>query len=83
MGTGKRLNPSNVTISRLDKTYNDPLAKKIRYEARKRGLNLKIPVCYSNERVINTNNVIASCMFVPSVAGLTMAYYVIEKVINS
>lgn len=82
MGTGKRLNPSNVIITRLDKTENDPLAKKIRYEARRRGLSLKIPVVCSKEVALNNDRVVASSIFVPSTAGLLMAYFVIEKVIN-
>ena len=80
MGTGKRLNPSDVIITRLDKTSNDPLAKKIRYEARKLGLNLKIPVVCSKEEPISSDRV---SIFVPSVAGLYIAHYIIEKVINS
>lgn len=82
MGTGKRLNPSNVIITRLDKTNNDPLAKKMRYEARKRGLKLNIPVVCSKEEPINNDRIIASSIFVPSTAGLMLAYYIIEKVIN-
>ena len=82
MGTGKRLNPSNVIITRLDKTSNDPLAKKMRYEARKRGLKLNIPVVCSKEEPINNERIIASSIFVPSTAGLMLAYYIIEKVIN-
>ena len=82
MGTGKRLNPSNVIITRLDKTSNDPLAKKMRYVARKRGLKLNIPVVCSKEEPINKDRVIASSIFVPSTAGLMLAYYIIEKVIN-
>lgn len=82
MGTGKRLNPSNVIITRLDKTSNDPLAKKMRYEARKRGLKLNVPVVCSKEEPINKDRVIASSIFVPSTAGLMLAYYIIEKVIN-
>lgn len=82
MGTGKRLNPSNVIITRLDKTSNDPLAKKMRYEARKRGLKLNIPVVCSKEEPINKDRIIASSIFVPSTAGLMLAYYIIEKVIN-
>lgn len=82
MGTGKRLNPSNVIITRLDKTSNNPLAKKMRYEARKRGLKLNIPVVCSKEEPINNDRIIASSIFVPSTAGLMLAYYIIEKVIN-
>ena len=82
MGTGKRLNPSNVIITRLDKTSNDPLAKKMRYEARKRGLKLNIPVVCSKEEPINNDRIIASSILVPLTAGLMLAYYIIEKVIN-
>lgn len=82
MGTGKRLNPSSVIITRLDKTSNDALAKKIRYEARKRGLSLKIPVCCSKEEALNKDKIVSSSIFVPSTAGLLIAYYVIEKVIK-
>ena len=82
MGTGKRHNPSNVIIRRLDKTSNDPLAKKMRYEARKRGLKLNIPVVCSKEEPINNEHIIASSIFVPSTAGLMLAYYIIEKVVN-
>ena len=82
MGTGKRLNPSNVIITRLDKTSNDPLAKKMRYEARKRGLKLNIPVVCSKEEPINNDRIISSSIFVPSTAVLMLAYYIIEKVIN-
>ena len=82
MGTGKRLNPSNVIITRLDKTSNDPLAKKMRYEARKRGLKLNIPVVCSKEEPINNDRIIASSFFVPSTAGLMLTYYRIEKVLN-
>lgn len=83
LGTGKKLNPDNVVITTLDKTCNDKLAKKLRYEVKKENLNLKIPVCYSNEKAIENSKEISSCIFVPSCAGLKIAHYIIEKVINS
>lgn len=83
LGTGKRLNPQNVIISRLDKTINDPLAKKIRYEAKKLGLNTKIPVVYACDMPLNNENTISSAIFAPSVAGIYLAYYVINDIITS
>ena len=82
MGTGKRLNPSMVKISTLNKTYNDPLSKKIRYEAKKMGINTNIPVVFSEELPYNSDNVVASSIFVPSCAALNIAYYVIKKIIK-
>lgn len=83
LGTGKRLNPSFVKISRLDKTNNDPLAKKVREMAKKAKLDMKVPVVYSDESPINNDKEIASAIFVPATAGIFIAYYVINDIINS
>lgn len=82
MGTGKRLNPSEVIVTRLDKTFGDPLAKKLRNEARKLGLSLKVTVVCSKEETLNNDRVVASSIFVPSTAGLNIAYVVLKKVIG-
>lgn len=82
MGTGKRLDPRNLLITTLDKTYNDRLAKSVRNKVRKSNLSLKIPVVATNDATINNEVVISSSIFVPSYAGLLLAYFVIEKVIN-
>lgn len=82
MGTGKRLNPGEVIITRLDKTSGDPLAKKVRTEARKLNLSLKITVVCSKEEPLNNDRVVASSIFVPSTAGLNIAYLVLKKVIG-
>lgn len=82
LGTGKKLNPEYLKITTLDKTENDPLAKKLRNIARKENLNLKIPVVFSNEKSINTLNTIGSCIFVPSVAGIYLANYIFLDIIK-
>lgn len=80
LGTGKRLNPEYVKISRLDKTKNDPLAKKMRELARKNNIDMKIPVVYSEEESISTNKTkISSSIFVPQSAGILIAYYIIKE----
>lgn len=82
LGTGKRIDPTSVIITTLDKTINDKLAKKVRSEARKRGLNLKIPVVYSKELPNDKSIGITSSVFVPNVAGIYLAYFVIKKIIS-
>lgn len=82
MGTGKRLNPSEVVITRLDKTAGDPLAKKVRTLARKKNLNLKIPVVTSKELPVTSGSTVSSSIFVPSTAGLHLAYYIFEKIVK-
>ena len=83
LGTGKKLNPEYLKITTLDKTENDPFAKKLRNIARKENLSLKVPVVFSSENAINTQNIIGSCIFVPSVAGIYLANYIFLDIIKA
>lgn len=76
LGTGKKLNPLKLEITTLDKTYNDPLAKKFRSELRKRNIDLNIPVVFSSEEAIDTIDGVGSAIFVPATAGILLANYV-------
>ena len=83
LGMGNRLDPSKLMITTLDKTHDDPLAKKIRNELKKSGVNLKqIPVVTSSEIPLKNKSEITSMIFVPSAAGLLLANYVINKIIK-
>ena len=82
LGMGNRVDPECVTITKLNKTENDPLAKKIRYLAKQKGLDLKeIPVVFSKETPILKSSKPASMMMVPSTAGLLIAKYVLFTII--
>lgn len=81
LGMGNRIDPELVTITKLSKTENDPLARKIRTEARKRGLDLsKISVVFSKENPILKSKTPYSVMMVPSTAGLLIAKYVLTTI---
>ena len=81
LGMAKRLDPEQVIQTTLNKTENDPLAKKIRYECRQRGLDLKkIPVVFSKENIIIDGKQLGSMMMVPSTAGLIISNYIIKIV---
>ena len=82
LGTGKKLDSSYLEITTLDKTENDPLARRLRQRLRKENLDLKIPVVFSKEKVLDTGNMIGSCVFVPSVAGIKLANYVFLDIIK-
>lgn len=82
LGTGKRIDATSVKITRLDKTINDPLAKKLRNLLKKDGVSLKIPVVYAEGLPINNDTTISSSIFVPSVAGIYLAQYVISDIIE-
>ena len=81
MGTGNRLDPSKLTITTLNKTYNDPLARIIRSKFDK-NIQKKITVCLSLELPLKVTDktVIGSNAFVPSSAGLLIASHIIRKI---
>lgn len=82
LGTGNRLNPELVTLTKLNKTENDPLAKKVRYLAKQRGIDLKeVPVVFSKETPVVRLPKPASMMMVPSTAGLLIAKYVLTTIL--
>ncbi len=83
LGTGRKLNPAKLTITTLNKTFNDPLAKKLRTNLKKEAIPLNIPVVWSSEEAKNTLNNIGSAIFVPSVAGIMLANYVFLDILKN
>lgn len=82
-GTGNRIDPEKLKISTIWKTEYDPLAKKFRTELRKNGINYKLPVVYSSEvPLIKESGFVGSMAMVPNSAGILLASYVINDVID-
>lgn len=78
MGTGNKLDPMAFKVADIEKTKVCPLAKVMRKELKKRGVN-KVKVVYSEEEPQNTDSrTPASISFVPSAAGLLIAKTVID-----
>ena len=83
LGMGNRIDPEKVFVTKLNKTENDPLAKKIRYLAKQKGLDLKeINVVFSKEEPLLKSPKPTSMMMVPSTAGLVIAKYVLSTVLQ-
>jgi len=83
MGTGNKLNPSLLKITDIRKTSYDPLAKIIRKMVKDERIKDKIMVVSSIETPIKTeNNKIGSNAFVPAMAGLLCASYVINDILG-
>lgn len=79
LGMANRFSPSMVEVIRLDKTTNDPLARKLRYELRKNGIDTsKIMAVCSKENPIKDENKLHSIITTPSSAGLNIVEYVIK-----
>lgn len=92
MGTGNKLDPTAFEVTDIYDTQVCPLAKVMRHELRKRGID-SLKVVYSKEESVQkgfsseTENLIASrrpapasIAFVPSVAGLIIAGEVIKDI---
>lgn len=85
MGTGNKFDPTKLEISDISKTSVCPLARVMRYELKKRGIN-KLTVVYSKEiprkplfgEEGKRRSTPGSMSYVPSAAGLIIA----SKVIN-
>ena len=88
MGTGNKLDPSKLRIADISKTSVCPLARVMRQELRKRGIN-HLKCVFSTEEPATASidsgsrHVPGSVAFVPSVAGLMLSGEVIKDLIRS
>ena len=76
MGTGNKLDASRFRIADIAETSVCPLARVVRQELKKRGIE-KVPVLYSTEKPSVYEKPPASISFVPAAAGLLIAQKVV------
>ena len=89
LGCGNKLDPSKLEITDISKTSYDPLAKVLRRELRKLGIN-HLKVVYSKEESIkvidesstDSKHIPGSSAFVPPVAGIMIAYQVVKDLLE-
>lgn len=87
MGTGNKLDPTKLTVTDIYKTDTCPLAKVMRRELKKRGIE-RLQVVYSTEPPLTPHTpddekrVPGSISFVPSAAGLIAAGTVIKGLLK-
>lgn len=91
MGAGNKLDPTALKIADISKTSVCPLARVMRQELRKRGIN-HVKVVYSTEPAINPaacsekttkRQTPGSISFVPSVMGLFIAAEVVKDLLSA
>lgn len=84
MGMGRRFDPTKLEVMELEKTSNDPLAKRLRIWKRKQRIKNKISVVCSRETPIPQveGQPLASVIFVPASAGLLIAKECIERLLK-
>ena len=85
LGTARKLNPEKLIVTTLNKTEKDPLAKKLRYLARRGGIDMKLKVVCSAEEALpmNESGVLGSMIFVPATAGLICRKECIKEIIDT
>ena len=93
MGTGNKLDPAAFMVSDISKTSMCPLARIIRKELKKRGIN-HLKVVYSQEEALTPDvdpeelarsgkrQIPGSVAFVPGAAGLILAGEVVKDLIK-
>ncbi len=93
MGAGRRIDPSKIMVSRLDKTHTCGLARNIRQRLAKLGYATKVDVVFSTElplspgpmeeiegargRVVN-----GTASYIPGIFGLMLAGMVINRLVD-
>jgi len=83
LGMGNRLDSTKVTITTLNKTFEDHLAKKLRYLLKQENIDLKkVYVAFSNEKPLNRGRIVSSMIFVPNSSGLAMASFALTSLLG-
>ena len=89
MGTGNKLNPTQLEVADIYNTSVCPLARVMRYELKKRNVK-RLKVVYSkeqpktpqNSQSVKGRHIPGSIVFVPACAGLIIASEVIKDLIK-
>jgi tRNA threonylcarbamoyladenosine dehydratase len=79
MGTANKTNPSLFSVTELDKTTNDPIARILRNKVKEEKINRKFKVVSSTETPVQ-NDKLGTNSYIPGIAGLLCASYVINDI---
>lgn len=90
MGAARRLDPTKLKIADIYETHTCPLAKAVRKELRKLGINGRLKVAFSEEtslpaiysRSAESTPVLGSMVFVPASMGLLIAAEVVQDMLK-
>ncbi len=77
-GQGNRMDPTRLKVCDLFATQGDPLAKKLRKQLRKRGIET-VETVFSEETPLAVHSPPASSPFVPPAAGLVAAHHIVKR----
>jgi tRNA A37 threonylcarbamoyladenosine dehydratase len=82
MGAARRKDPTLIRYGNLFEPTGCPLARKMRRELRKQGIEGRVPVVYSEESAVpvDPGSALPSCCAVPAAVGMAAAAYVCNMV---
>lgn len=80
MGAGNRFEIPQFDICDISKTKNDGLARALRYNLRKLGIN-HTTVCYT-EQPAKKQKIVGSISYFPAAAGITISAYVVNQLLK-
>ena len=80
MGSAKRIDPAQIVVKDIWKTFGDRLAKKFRYELKKSGFSGKFDVVFSTEEP--RCNELGSFMGVTGSFGLRICSLVVSRILS-
>lgn len=81
-GTARKMDPSLLEITTLDKTSYDPLARRMRATLRGYETSKLIVLASKEVPLVSEGNILGSTAFVPSSGGLLLASYIIRDIIK-
>ena len=79
MGTANKFDPSKFEITTLDKTSNDPIARILRRKMKELKIKRKFKVVSSSESPSQKDK-LGTNSFIPGIAGLLCASYVVNDI---
>jgi len=82
MGAGLRHHGNMFEVTDIFKTFNDPLAKKIRKLLKDRGVE-SLDVVYSKEKPMKAQGTIGSVMYAVGASGLRISEHVVSSIISN
>lgn len=82
LGTAKKIDPTKLSITTLDKTSYDPLARILRKKVKDAKINKKFYCISSTEKPVNIKE-LGTLSLVPNTAGILCVSFIINDILNN
>jgi len=82
LGTAKKIDPTKLSITTLDKTINDPLARILRKMTKDAHINQKNVKVVSSTELPRKTEGLGTASFVPNTAGILCVNYIFNDIIK-